>query len=196
MNKKQLSAKRTRQLVLNAARDIISAEGSVGLTSRNLIDTAGISKGALYHHFDSLDDVVLAVINEKIELSVNQDNINSFLDSGPISVSEFLDFVESRLYRQLDGEMDNILFDVKILPKVITNNYIRCKIEQINSEWTEKLVNVLGSDLGKSEKKALIALVLATLSGLAVNHLIDRDRKAAKAQWLLFKSMVLNQFVN
>lgn len=57
-------AKRTRELILQAAIDSILGGGIQGFTANELMRRTGLSKGALFHHFDSLDDVAIECVNK------------------------------------------------------------------------------------------------------------------------------------
>jgi len=64
---------RTRERLLHAAFQEIYRSGFRGTDLETILDTAGVTKGALYHHFDSkealgyalVDEVILGVIREK-----------------------------------------------------------------------------------------------------------------------------------
>ena len=51
----------TRARVLAAARDLFGTQGYAATSIGDIIDRAAVSRGALYHHFDSKDDVFAAV---------------------------------------------------------------------------------------------------------------------------------------
>ena len=59
---RQQAAQKTREKIIQAAMDIVGKSGYEALTSNALVTQAGVAKGTLYHHFDSLDDVILAMI--------------------------------------------------------------------------------------------------------------------------------------
>jgi AcrR family transcriptional regulator len=50
-----------RELILDAAQDIIDAQGLAGLSAREIARRIGYSPGTIYNIFDNLDDVVLNV---------------------------------------------------------------------------------------------------------------------------------------
>lgn len=50
-----------RELILDAAQDIIDAHGLAGLSAREIARRIGYSPGTIYNMFDNLDDVVLHV---------------------------------------------------------------------------------------------------------------------------------------
>ncbi|MBX9592143.1 MAG: TetR/AcrR family transcriptional regulator [Hyphomonadaceae bacterium] len=50
-----------RELILDAAQDIINVHGLAGLSAREIARRIGYSPGTIYNMFDNLDDVVLHV---------------------------------------------------------------------------------------------------------------------------------------
>jgi AcrR family transcriptional regulator len=50
-----------RELILNAAQDIIEVQGLAGLSAREIARRIGYSPGTIYNMFENLDDVVLNV---------------------------------------------------------------------------------------------------------------------------------------
>jgi AcrR family transcriptional regulator len=49
----------SRQSIVQAATALMSAGGPDALTASALAEAAGVSKATLFHHFESLDDIVL-----------------------------------------------------------------------------------------------------------------------------------------
>lgn len=68
--------KATRSKLITAARDCFFREGYEGTHTGDIIDQAGISRGAMYHHFPSKKDVFEAVFvtvsDEAIKLAAKQ----------------------------------------------------------------------------------------------------------------------------
>lgn len=54
----------TRRRIVAAARQLFVERGYVRTTTSAILDTAGVSRGALYHHFASKEDVFAAVFEE------------------------------------------------------------------------------------------------------------------------------------
>ena len=51
-----------REKILNTATQLFIQKGSEKTSMQDIAQTAGISKGAIYHHFKSKDEIVLAVL--------------------------------------------------------------------------------------------------------------------------------------
>ena len=57
-----------REKILNTATQLFIQKGSEKTSMQDIAQTAGISKGAIYHHFKSKDEIVLAVMSSRQEL--------------------------------------------------------------------------------------------------------------------------------
>src|SRR4051812_14284842 len=54
----------TREKVINAAISLISKVGCSATTTNDIADHAGVSRGALQHHFKSRYDLITAVLDQ------------------------------------------------------------------------------------------------------------------------------------
>lgn len=63
---RQESAALTRERILQSAYELVGESGYDALTANALVAHAGIAKGTLYHHFDSLEAVVFAMIQSLV----------------------------------------------------------------------------------------------------------------------------------
>ncbi len=59
---RQVRSEATRRKLLDAAIDVFSEVGYVAAGRTAIIERAGVTKGALYHHFDSMESLVTAII--------------------------------------------------------------------------------------------------------------------------------------
>ena len=53
----------TRQRILQAAAELIGAQGFQSTRIETILERSGVSKGNFYHHFDSKEDLGLAVVD-------------------------------------------------------------------------------------------------------------------------------------
>lgn len=51
----------TRNRLIETARKLIIDEGVQRTTTRSILDAAGISRGAMYHHYASVEDLIAAI---------------------------------------------------------------------------------------------------------------------------------------
>lgn len=55
----------TRTGLLATARNLLIKEGIKGTTTRAILDTAQVSRGAMYHHFPSLEDLIAEIFSQE-----------------------------------------------------------------------------------------------------------------------------------
>ena len=65
----QARSEATRQKILNAAIDLFSEVGYAAAGLGEIIERAGMTKGALYHHFDSKEALATAIIEQGTTLT-------------------------------------------------------------------------------------------------------------------------------
>lgn len=61
----QQRAARTRERLLDAVAEVVDARGYDGASLGEILSVAGVTKGAMYHHFDSKSALVRALIDEQ-----------------------------------------------------------------------------------------------------------------------------------
>ena len=65
----QARSETTRQKLLDAAIDLFSEVGYAAAGLGEIIERAGMTKGALYHHFDSKEALATAIIEQGTNLT-------------------------------------------------------------------------------------------------------------------------------
>lgn len=70
----------TRHALIGAARGLFGEQGYAGTSVSDVVETAGVTKGALYHHFRDKDDLFRAVV-EQVKVDVTAAASHSFFDS-------------------------------------------------------------------------------------------------------------------
>jgi AcrR family transcriptional regulator len=84
MNVKQTQAERsegTRNALIEAARPLFAERGYAGVGTEEIVRAAGLTRGALYHHFEGKRDLFEAVY-ERIEVELAQRIAGGALEGG------------------------------------------------------------------------------------------------------------------
>jgi len=66
---RQERAERTRTSILDAAAEVIDERGFAGASLSDILARAGVTKGALYFHFSSKDELAHALVTEQFQVS-------------------------------------------------------------------------------------------------------------------------------
>jgi AcrR family transcriptional regulator len=68
-NRKAEQSELTRNALVDAARSLFSDRGYAGVSTEEIVQSAGVTRGALYHHFRDKQDLFTAVV-EQVEQEV------------------------------------------------------------------------------------------------------------------------------
>lgn len=64
MTKRNLQAAETKRKIFEAADQLAKKHGIEGISVDSIVETAGVSKGAFYVHFESKDALIVDLVNE------------------------------------------------------------------------------------------------------------------------------------
>src|SRR5205085_4706262 len=74
-------AEATRRGLIAAGRRLFGAQGFANTSVDEVVKAAGVTKGAMYHHFRDKDDLFHAVV-EQVKVDVTAAAAESFFDDG------------------------------------------------------------------------------------------------------------------
>lgn len=72
MKKTKDDAELTKQAIVEAAKGLFSAKGYAATSMADICSAAGCSRGGLYHHFDSKEDLFIYLANQAFTVSWEQ----------------------------------------------------------------------------------------------------------------------------
>jgi AcrR family transcriptional regulator len=178
-----------RARLSQAAYEIIAERGHSAFRTAMVAARAGVSQGALLHHFPTKDAVTLAAVNralEKAQFATNErltrkaDTLKSALSS---MIEDFREFFGSdSFWVALDITMD------ASKNKRVASAIRRIVADQrrpVYTQWTEKLV-ALGWPQSRAE--AAVRMSGALVTGLAIRTLWSDNRGNAALidQWMTY----------
>jgi AcrR family transcriptional regulator len=92
-------AERSRRQVLNAALELFSRQGYRGTSVREIAEMAGVSTGAVYHHFPGKEAILNSLIDEYLRATENP----RFPFNRAISAGKFPENIEDLGYAARDS---------------------------------------------------------------------------------------------
>lgn len=64
-----------RQKIIDAAITVLLDKGVAAARMNDFVEASGLSKGGVYHHFDSKEDLLIGVLNSFLENNLSQINM-------------------------------------------------------------------------------------------------------------------------
>lgn len=177
-------SKQTIQTILEAARSLFIEKNYADVTIADIVAKAEISKGALYHHFSSKEDLYLRMMHHF--LAEIQKSTQSVADNSAGSCRQRL--TESTLnFLQLSDDLLAILRlvrrDINIFKDPMRNELIRAYQKAV-PEQVERIIRdgIDNGELIDTDSRILswelVALVEVILRPYSRNHIGEGDAEA------------------
>lgn len=174
-----------RRSLLDVARDMIRTEGIEALSLRKLADVVGVSRTALYHHFDNKNDLICAIVAEGFA------TIHTLFDTAADVATgtprqRFADFVHAYVrFATQDPEMYELMFSRTVWKQHPPTDALRTtardsfrRLRTMVTEW-----QAAGLMSGRFDPKRLSQVTWSTLHGLCrlQNDGVYKDQSGLKA---------------
>lgn len=185
-NRLNLLPTEKREKILNACLDEFAVHGYQNASTNRIVKAAGVSKGLLFHYFDSKKTLFITILDYTItELMALMDKHKSDLIPGDIF--EMLgQYAAMKIKVALEApKLYHILYDVYTrFPEDIKND-LMSRYGQILSDQRKLFINMMDTSLLREDvdKQTVINLIIDFLDGYYKRR-ID-DLKAMSAEQLL-----------
>lgn len=156
MDKRRQKGIKTKQAIIFATEEILNQRESHILSTRAIAQKAGISQSSLYHHFNSLEDILIACLRHKADQALNIKNTEKF--------NYLHDYFEYLLQFSMDNLqiLQNTLFSIKSLHKEKTgqNQDFRLKMINLGHEFVQNLTSNIKLMYGKDFEVERLELIV------------------------------------
>lgn len=178
-----------RERILEAATEVLKAEGYAGLTFAKVAARSGESKALVAYHFGSKQSLVAEVGRGVAEL-ITDEVLEAI--SAAKSVEQVIAGTALGVERVLDRDerLARLYFDLAAVS--VVDPEVRTTISEVNEAWRGVLVDLLGrAGVGAARVKPLTLMVIAGVQGLALER-IERGntRELRQARDLFVRSAV------
>lgn len=161
-----------RNRLIDAAVHVLLTEGPAAATSRRILDRAGLSAGALYHYFSSLDELYAAVAER---LSEADDPYFEKVAAAGDDRAEVLAEVHGAVMADMFGPGDNtILGSLRVAAK--SNQVVRTALARFDELTVERFgaLNRTSQEVGlfrdDVDAEALVEVISTFLEGFATKE--------------------------
>jgi AcrR family transcriptional regulator len=178
-----------RERILEAATEVLKAEGYAGLTFAKVAARSGESKALVAYHFGSKQSLVAEVGRGVAEL-ITTEVLEEI--SAATSVEQVIGGTVRGVERVLDRDerLARLYFDLAAVS--VVDPEVRSTINEVNAAWRGVLVDLLSrAGVGASRVKPLTVMVIAGVQGLALER-IERGntQELRRARDLFVRSAV------
>lgn len=140
---RQCRPESTHQRLLTAAHREIYERGFQAASLERILTDTGLSKGALYHHFETKQALGIAVINEVIAVRVKEEWITPLMQSKrPLkTLIRILDEMQRKVTMEnirLGCDLNNLIQEMSPCDEVFRN-----ALHNILQHWTDTLTKAL-----------------------------------------------------
>ena len=185
MDQRAIKGQKTYLKIINVTLDIISEEGLSGVSASKVSKGAGISKSSVFHHFQSVDEILMATLNIIIDTMIDEKK-----PEDANSLADVLNSLECTLF-QANSDITKMekAFFAFYNESMFCNSYkeiIENFLKKSIYEFEKTLLRV-----GIRNAKQLSQLTIAILDGLSIQIIITGKKEESYEAWQNFKAMAL-----
>jgi len=163
-----------KQRIIEAAIEVLKENPVERATVRKIAQQAGLTTGAIYHHYKNKDELLFDVITRSLQFThhLTDATKNQERKTGEELLQEIIREVEKRFSKVEEQRLFLILLNDAIAQETA----IRDKYAENYREIIANAYQLLGESLGiyNSEKgRAVASILIAALDGMAIQQSLD-----------------------
>ena len=187
---REVQGARTRERILQAARDTLAEHGPDGFTTRRVSQRAGVSHGMVHYHFKDKRDLILAVL-----VQARRDWIEPLeeLVDGPGSAEARMRSVIAWIAQPATSDVMRVHLSIFVFS--LADDTVRERYAAEYARWRAPFVTLyrqLAKELGIEglDAKSVGEAFASAADGLVQQQVIDPDLPTARMLRRLFEATV------
>lgn len=191
----------TRKLLLESAVEIFAKFGFHGASVDKIAEHAGFSKGAVYGHFHSKEELFLALLEKR--MNMHAENINKLIEQ-QYSLSHTIEKINAYFNSVKEENRTMSMLNMEFLLYAMRKESVREKWKEMISKSVSRISESIDSLMNKENHKLNLSsadiawIILSLENGMSIFHYIGQNSvptdlygKALKN--LLFTSKIKNE---
>ena len=170
----EVRSSEARERLCESAVDVLAEVGYERLTTALIAQRAGVSKGALAHHYPSKDDLLVAAF--KFMLDRWQGRREEFVSQHGTNAT--MDALLRYLWRDVFGRLDYVA-SIEMMLAAQHHPELRGRLQAVLATWTgmrdTMFMQVLPLDAPTGELATFLQLNFSVLRGLALFRILEHD---------------------
>jgi AcrR family transcriptional regulator len=165
----------TRARLIEATLTLFIDRGYARTTTADIAARAGVTRGALTHHFSGKDDLVVHAVEHQLRASAGEiRELAKSVQAGTLSLADFID----RLWGMFSGRL--FLITLEHVAEARHNAVLRKRLVAVVREFHDALDETWheffkGSSLGDTEVETIFNATLCLLRGMGLQTILRND---------------------
>jgi AcrR family transcriptional regulator len=158
--------------IIEATNRVIYRMGIAGTTMRRIADEAGLSTGALYHHYKSKEEILYDAMDRSLSVSTR---IAEEAQQGKYSRGEVIERISENVKDRFNKIDDNRMQFYLAQEAILGNEEISNQLKVKYKKWighTEELLQRLYEKQPGKYNKAIASLLIGAIDGIVMQTLL------------------------
>jgi len=185
----KLPPEQRREQLLTAARDLFSKKGYRDTTTEEIARRAGVTKGAIYYHFSSKEDIMFELV--KLLLAKHLSRLDSCLEEGGCparALEQLLDDASMASDYRMREHVDLIVQGMRI-PRI--KKYLNREFRHAVDRFVDGMTPRYGT---RKQIRDLAVFTFSLFHGLRIRRLLDPGIVDTPAQVKLYQDMLKSTY--
>lgn len=172
-----------RTIIINVATKLFAERGFDNTSIAMICETANVSKGLIFHHFKSKNDLLREIFSKTTELMVEMNKLST---SNQTPHEELVGLINS-IFKQLKSDKMYFQLNLNIMLQPKTREVLNDLIKE-RSSFLLKSVKSIFKKIDSKNSLIMSYMFIAELDGVALNYLcIFEKYPLAKIKKMLIK---------
>jgi AcrR family transcriptional regulator len=169
-------AREGKERIIEATKRVISIHGINGATMRYIAVEAGLSTGAIYHYYNSKEEILYDVMDESLSESTRIAEEAKIVEpSKKVLLAEINENILKRFNKFDENRIQFYLAEEAMLG----NEELIAKFKDKYSEWINRTEELIKDLYGKEQtrlNKAFASLLIGAIDGVVIQMLLGANK--------------------
>ncbi|MDR8394469.1 TetR/AcrR family transcriptional regulator [Aliifodinibius sp. S!AR15-10] len=178
--------RKTRRQIVDAAFELFAKDGYEATSIAAIAKNADVSKGLIYHYFESKQNILEAILDQMVEVG---DQILDFPDNFT-AVDKIRQTVEGTFqFIEQEPEKGRLMISLALQPDAFSN--LKTQIDEVNENQLALYIDILG-DLGYEQPELEAYRLGAMMDGFLLGYITMGEEYPLQEM----KQKILDEYVH
>lgn len=187
----------TKEKIIYSAIQLLSEGGYEAFTAKNLIEKAGVSKGALYHYFKSLDEIPLEAIKR---LKKSKVYIPSIKVEEYKNIRDYLNDYFEYTVESASTRPDVLAISLYYSQKSISNDEFRNHKNELTGDlftfYSSVIKHFYKKEIPNEIMESIVSMILFVMEGIIAHSFMFSEKYKFKNTWSMLVRTIENELIN